>query len=124
MKFVRDKLIAALEPFGFNILQEGTYSINEELPDSFISYEIIGSDILRSYDNKPTRIGYDVDITLHSNDMSVINSTALQLFDALIDAGFTAPDAGYDAGMNTYTGHYAWDMEFYLIEERSINNGN
>ena len=118
MKTVRDKLIAALDPFELDIKQSGTYSINEELPDSFISYEIIGSDVLRSYDNKPVWIGYDVDVTLHSNDMSVINSTASQLFDALIDAGFTAPDVGYDAGMNTYTGHYAWTMEFYKTERK------
>ena len=121
MNAVRNKLIAALEPFKLDISQAGTYSINDELPDSFISYEIIGSDVLRSYDNKPVRIGYDVAVTLHSDDMNVINGTVSQLFDALIDAGFTALDAGYDAGMNTYTGHYAWDMEFYLIEERSIN---
>ena len=113
-------MIAALEPFGYGVMLAGTYNTSEALPDTFVSYEIIGSDVLRSYDNKPVRIGYNVAVTLHAVDMGLINDEAPGLFDALIDVGFTAPEMGYDAGMNASTGHYVWTMEFYLIEERSI----
>lgn len=99
---------------------QGSYNLEDGMPDTFITYFIPSTEVLAFYNNKPYKIGYSIDVNFYSNKMSLINTEPDRIFDLMIAAGFTAPDIGFDGGLDKDTGHYGWLMSFYYIEERSI----
>lgn len=120
MKHIRDKLISALEPLGYNVELQGSYSLEESIPDNFITYFIADSDVLATYNNKPCRIAYYLNINFYSRKMSLINTEPDKMIAALTEAGFVPDGLGYDAGLDKDTGHHGWLMDFIFIEDRSV----
>lgn len=119
-KTVRDKIIDALSPLGLNPKLQGSYETAAHLPNSFATYYIPDTQILETYDNKPYKIGYTININYYSSNMSDINTVPDKIFDTMIAAGFTAEDVGYDGGLDKETNHYSWLMEFNYVQERSL----
>lgn len=119
-KAVREKIIKTLSPLGLNPKLQGSYESADKLPDSFVTFFIPDTQVLATYNNKPYKIGYTLNINYYSSKMSDINTVPDEIFDALIAAGFTANGIGYDAGFDKETGRYGWLMDFYYVEERSI----
>lgn len=119
-KTAREKIIETLKTVGIDVKLQGSYESAEKLPDNFATYFIPDSQVLSTYNNKPFRIGYMVNVNYYSKNMSDINTKPDQIFDAMIAAGFTADGVGYDAGLDKETGRYGWLMDFYYTEERSI----
>ena len=119
VKAARDKIIETLKTLGIDVKLQGSYESAEKLPDSFATYFIPDSQVLSTYNNKHFRIGYTINVNYYSKNMSDINTIPDQIFDAMIAAGFTAENVGYDAGLDKETGRYGWLMDFYYVEERS-----
>ena len=119
-KTVRDMIIDTLKPLELNPKLQGSYESADKLPNSFVTYFIPNTQVLKSYNNKPFKIGYTLHINYYSSKMSDINTVPDKIFDAMIAAGFTAEDVGYDGGLDKETGRYGWLMDFYYVEERSI----
>ena len=119
-KTVREKIIDTLDPLELDPKLQGSYESAEKLSDSFVTYFIPNTQVLATYNNKPFKIGYTISLNYYSSKMSDINSMPDQIFDAMIAAGFTAENVGYDAGFDKETGRYGWLMDFYYVEERSI----
>ena len=119
-KTVREKIIDTLDPLELDPKLQGSYESAEKLPDSFVTYFIPNTQVLATYNNKPFKIGYTINLNYYSSKMSDINSMPDQIFDAMIAAGFTAENVGYDAGFDKETGRYGWLMDFYYVEERRI----
>lgn len=119
-KTVRDKLIETLEPLGLKPKLQGSYETVADLPESFVTYFIPDTQVLATYNNKPTKIGYTLNINYYSSKMSNINAVPDRIFDAMISAGFTAENVGYDTGLDKDTGRYGWLMDFHYVQERSL----
>ena len=120
VKTVRENIINTLKPLGLVAKLQGSYESAEKLPDSFVTYFIPDTQVLETYDNRPFKIGYTVNVNYYAKSMNDINTMPDQIFDAMIAAGFTAAGVGYDAGFDKETGRYGWLMDFYYVEERSI----
>lgn len=119
-KTVRDKIIETLRPLELDPKLQGSYESADNLPESFVTYFIPTTQVLATYNNKPYKIGYTLNINYYSSKMSDINTVPDKILDAMIAAGFTAENVGYDAGFDKDTGRYGWLMDFYYVEERSI----
>ncbi|MGN1167206.1 MAG: hypothetical protein ACI4S2_12365 [Lachnospiraceae bacterium] len=118
-KSVRDIIIDTLKPLGLNAELQGDYESEYHLPESFVTYFIPDSTILKSYNNKPTLIGYSININYYSSRMEDIKTMPDKILDAMIAAGFAADGVGYDTGLDKVTGRRGWLMDFYYVEERS-----
>ncbi|MGN0695033.1 MAG: hypothetical protein ACI4LK_09035 [Lentihominibacter sp.] len=119
VKNVKDKIINTLKPLGLNPKAQGSYESSENLPESFVTFYIPDTEVLKSYNNKPQKIGYTININYYSVKMSDINTIPDEIFEAMISAGFTAAGVGFDGGLDKDTGRYGWFMDFYYVEERS-----
>ena len=119
-KTVREKVINALKPLGLDPKLQGSYETAGDLPESFVTYFMPDTQVLVTYNNKPFKIGYTLNINYYSSKMSHINTVPDKIFDAMIAAGFSAESVGYDAGFDKETGRYGWLMDFYYVEERRI----
>lgn len=124
MKKVRDKLIDALSGLGYDISLQGSYEPDSEIPESFITYWIQGSEDVANYDNMPFLTAYNVQVAFYSKKMSLINTVPDQISSILLKNRFTRDGAGIDAGLDKDTGHYGWIMEFYITERNDEHEGS
>ena len=105
-----------LNSLGYAIREQGTFA-GESLPETFITYLVIGSPNESHYDNVPNSTTYRVQVTLYSKKPSIVQSANSNIKDLMLPAGFiriTGRSLPYDAS----TGHYAWTQDYRIrLEE-------
>jgi len=114
MMNVRDRLIAALDPLGYEVSLQGSYADDEPLPASFITYTIYDSTDEGFYDNNPTRADYFIQIVFYSKDFNLVKSVPDDIYLKLKTAGFRRLSKGRDVDFNIE--HHAWLCEYYYME--------
>ena len=116
---VRDKLIEALEPLGYEIALQGSFEV-DDIPDDVITYRIADAPIIRFYDNKPAAAGYYLQVNAYTRNISKLDSMAAKIRDALIAAGFTTDGDPIDAGYDKDTGHYGALGDYYYLDRKEV----
>lgn len=108
----------ALESLGYPIDEQGSYSNGERLPETFITYQILGSPNNSYADNLPTSTTWRVQIALYSNHPTIIQSADQTIKNKMLSAGFsrvTGRGIPFDKETNRYG--YAIDYTRYEMEE-------
>ena len=114
---VRDRLIEALSPIGYEVKLQGSYAEPEPLPETFITYFILDSPDGSYYDDQPQLTHTRIQVILYSKKMSLINVVPDLIFHSARAAGFIRDSRGRDVG---YEGeHYGWMMNFITTERNS-----
>lgn len=116
---IRDKLINTLQGLGYEIKLQGTYRV-DNMPESCITYFIADTADLRSYNNRPAKSGYTINVNFYSRNMVLMDTVPDAISDALLATGFTREGPGQDAGLDIDTGHYGWLMDFYYVERKEV----
>ena len=111
---VRDKLIEALEPLGFDIALQGSFEV-DDIPDDVITYRIANAPIIRTYNNKPAAAGYYLQVNAYTRAISKLDNMTEQIMEALLVAGFTTGGDPIDAGYDKDTGHYGALGDYYYF---------
>lgn len=93
---VKQLLIDTLEPFGYEIILQGSLSDNEAYPDNFFTFFNNESSSDSFYDNKETRTIWDFDLNFYSNDPETVNTTLIEAKTLLKNVGFIIDGKGYD----------------------------
>lgn len=114
---VRDRLISALEPLGFEVRLQGSYAEDEPLSETFITYFIVDSPDGSFYEDGPLVTYIRVQVVLYSKKMSVLTTLPEQIFRACRAAGFIRDSRGRDLGFEGE--HYGWSMNFISTERNS-----
>lgn len=107
-----------LSTLGYPIKEQGSYSKDDILPETFITYQVIDSPNNSFADNKPTSITTRVQLAFYSLK-PVLKQSANETFKSvMIPAGFLRA-SGRDLPFNKDTGHYGYtsDYNFYESEE-------
>jgi len=114
---VRDRLIQALTPLGYEVRLQGSYVEAEPLPETFITYFILDSPDGSYYDDQPRLSYIRIQVILYSKRMSVINTVPSSIFTACRNAGFIRDSRGQDMGFEGE--HYGWMMNFISTERNT-----
>jgi len=116
---VRDKLIEALEPLGYEIALQGSLDPND-MPDKFITYRIADAPVIRYYNNKPAAVGYYLQVNAYCRKISKLDAFANEVMKKLLSAGFTTDAEPMDAGFDKETGHYGTFMDYYYLDRKEV----
>ena len=116
---VKDRLLNALEPLGYQVLRQGTIGPDGECEDDLITYYIVDTMTERSYDNEPAITSWLIYITFYSYDAQLVEDERVRIVQTLRAAGFLPDGKGRDA-LSEDAGQTGWEMKFYFLE---VENG-
>ena len=117
---VREKLIESLEGLGYQIALQGSFDVNEDIPDKVITYRIADAPVIRYYNNKPAAVGYYLQVNAYCRKISELDALANEVKDKLLSAGFTTDADPIDAGYDKDTGHYGTLMDYYYLDRKEV----
>ena len=103
---MKQKLITALETFGYPVYLQGSLTESEKYPDSF--FTIWNSDTADGshYDNAAINYVWDFTVYFYSVNPSLVNTVLLQAKNLLRSEGWIISGKGYDVPSDepTHTG--------------------
>jgi hypothetical protein len=105
-----------LASLGYPVKEQGT--LGKELPETFVTYQLIDSPPTGHADNAPTGISYRMQITLYSTSPTIKQGADAAIKAVMLPAKFMRV-SGRDLPYSSATGHYAFtsDYRFYDMEE-------
>ena len=101
---------------GYEVRQHGTYAEGEQLPNTFVTYQLIDSPNASHADNRPTSTTYRVQVNLYSRDPELVQGADVAFRAALIPAGYMRA-GGRGLPYNTATGHYGFTSDYRILGE-------
>ncbi len=105
----------ALKEAGYPVSEQGSYSPDEVLPDTFITYLILDSPNTSHADNLPTSTTWLVQLALYSKQPLIVQSAEDTFKGLLLPSGFLRV-SGRSLPFNSLTGHYGWTCDYRYYE--------
>lgn len=112
---MKQKLITALQNFGFPVFLQGTLNPAESYPATFITFFTDSTDDNGHLDNKTNSVDWSFSVILYSNDPATVNTKPDEIRAALKAAGFIPQGKGNDI-MSDEPTHTGWAMDFIATE--------
>lgn len=100
---MEDKLIELLETFGYSVDRQGSYSDDDEYPDTFITFWNNSEYGESHYDNDVLNVSYDFDVNVYSNDVNITYSLIRQITKLLKANDWIIYDRGHDVASDEPT---------------------
>lgn len=115
---VYEIIYSTLIALGYPVREQGSYGEGEELPETFITYQVIYISNRSHADNQPTCGITRVQVNLYSRDPTIKQGADRAIKAAMLPAGFLYVD-GRDLPLSADTGHYGFtcDYRFFTMEE-------
>ena len=103
---VKDKLIEALNGFGYDSWLMHTMPADEAYPDNFFTFLAVDAPFAAHYDNAPHAVAWAFMIGFYSNDPALVDSVPMELALRLRAAGWITDGVGEDVQSDepTHTG--------------------
>lgn len=107
---MKDKLITALQKYGYPVMLQGTLNPEEAYPETFITFWTDSTDDGAHFDNVTTSFDWAFSVILYSSNPEIVNTFPATMRDDLKAAGFIVQGKGFDvpSGNPTHTG---WTLE-------------
>jgi len=107
-----------LTPLGYDVRQQGSYSENEELPDTFITYWLKQVSPSKHYDGEISSYKFQIQIVFYSIDAELLQAADTLIRSVMSPANFMYA-SGEDITFREITNRYAYGMRFnyYYKEE-------
>jgi hypothetical protein len=106
----------ALATLGYEVREQGTFSDDDVLPATFITYTLISKGDIRHSDNEPTSNVSRVQVALYSTDPAIKQAADATLFVPMKAAGFLRA-GGRDLPFDPVSGHYGYACDYRLHQE-------
>lgn len=116
---MKQKLISALERFGYPVRLQGSLNSDEAYPDTFITFWCNSTDDNSHFDNDVHSVDWSFSVILYSNNPTLVNTKPNEIRAVLKSAGFIPQGKGNDIPSDEST-HTGWAMEFICTEENNI----
>lgn len=104
-----------LASLGYPVKEQGT--LGKELPETFVTYQLIDSPPTGHADNRATGVSYRMQITLYSTSPTIKQGADAAFKAVMLPAKFMRV-GGRDLPFDPKTGHYAYtcDYRYYDME--------
>ena len=112
---MKQKLITALQSFGYPVFLQGTLNPEEAYPNTFITFFTDSTEDGAHFDNKTNAVEWWFSVILYSNDPVTVNTKPDEIRAALKAAGFIPQGKGNDILSDEPT-HTGWAMDFVIKE--------
>jgi hypothetical protein len=115
---MKQKLISALETFGYPVRLQGTFNADENYPDTFITFLCDDTVDGLHFDNDVISYDWYFSVMFYSNNPTLVNTKPKEIIAVLKSAGFIPQGKGNDI-MSDEPTHTGWAMEFIYTEENN-----
>lgn len=112
---MKQKLINALQTFGYPVFLQGTLNPEEAYPKTFITFFTDSTDDGKQYDNNTVSVDWSFSVILYSDNPEIVNTKPNEIRAALKAAGFIPQGKGNDI-MSDEPTHTGWAMDFVITE--------
>lgn len=112
---MRHLLLTTLESFGYPVILQGSIGADEQYPESFITFQTIGSPEQDFFDGSPWGTQWQISVIFYTCDPSLLSTVPKQIYDALKNVGFIPQGKGYDIPSDE-PGWNGWVNEYYFLE--------
>lgn len=112
---MKQKLITALNAFGYPVFLQGTLNPDEAYPNTFITFWTEYTADNAHFENKTNSVDWSFSVILYSNDPEIVNTKPDEIRAALRAAGFIPQGKGQDIPSDEPT-HTGWAMDFVITE--------
>lgn len=112
---MKNKLIAALEKYGFPVMLQGTLNPAEEYPETFITFWTDNTSGGAHFDNVTTAYDWAFSIILYSSSPEIVNTLPATMRADLTAAGFIPQGKGFDIPSDNPT-HTGWALDVVATE--------
>lgn len=112
---MKQKLITALQSFGYPVYLQGTLNPEETYPNTFITFFVDSTEDNGHFDNETNSVDWYFSVILYSNDPAIVNTKPNEIRAALKAAGFIPQGKGNDI-MSDEPTHTGWAMDFIITE--------
>lgn len=118
MSNIYNRIYSTLTQLGYTVREQGSFAPGTILPDTFVTYQIIGQPSISFADNRPTGSTTRVQVALYSKDPEIKQNADNALKAVMLPSGFLRID-GRPLPFDAETGHYAYtvDYRYYETEE-------
>lgn len=116
---MKNKLINAISPLGYDIYLQGTMAENEEYPDSFFTFWNSDSYSTTMYDNTTESYVWIFELNFYSNNPTLVNTKLKDAVTLLKAQGFINEGVGHDvySDVKTHTGR---GITLYIRDENNV----
>jgi hypothetical protein len=113
---MRDFLLQTLRGLGYGepILQ-GSMADDEPYPESFITYQTIGSPEQDFFDNEPGGVVWKYAIIFYTSNPELLSTEPTRIYDTLKAVGFVPQGRGTDILSDEPT-HTGWVNEYHYLQ--------
>lgn len=103
---MKQKLIELLEPLGYEIYEQGSFTDESEYPDHFFTFWNPETEAIQFYDNKENAIVWNFDLNFYSVDPLKPEQALKEAKKILKENGWICTGSGRDipSGKNTHSG--------------------
>ena len=113
---IKERVETTLQPTGYAVVPQGSYSPSDILPEPLVTYNILPSVDTQHYDNMPSTTAQYIQVNFYSTDPALIISEPTKISKMMLAAGFRRDGKGGDIGLDKETGKYGWGMDYIFIE--------
>lgn len=115
MTDIYNLIYSTLSALGYPVKEQGTYSENDTLPETFITYQIIDSPNNSFADNQPTSKTTRIQLAFYSKKPALKQSADETFKGIMLPAGFLRA-GGRDLPYDHNTGHYGYTSDYRFYE--------
>lgn len=114
---MKEKLIKTLEPLGYEIYEQGSFTDSKEYPNDFFTFWNYDTEGHGFYDNSENAIIWHFDLNFYSIDPFKPLEVIRKVKELLKSNGFICTGLGMDLATDTPT-HVARNIEVITIERK------
>lgn len=112
---MKSLLIETLEGLGYPVYLQGTLAEDEPYPESFITFQTMGSPEQDFFDGVPHGTQWRFAVIFYTADPALMSTVPKQIYNSLKAAGFIPQGRGYDIPSDVTT-HTGWVNEYQILE--------
>lgn len=116
---IEKTIVEDLSELGFPVFQQGSWPGDVELPETFITFDIVDSTDIAHYGNVAFAVEWQLQFNVYAIDPDVLDSTRESVIQTLVAKNYTRDGRGYGGEIEKRTGRFPWYLMFYKFEKES-----
>lgn len=104
-----------LKPLGYPVKEQGSYTPGANIPETFITYQIIDAPNNTHYDNVPASTTPRIQLAFYSKKPALKQNADQTFRSVMLPAGFLRV-SGRDLPFDSTTGHYGYTSDYRYYE--------
>lgn len=112
---MKNLLIETLEALGYDVSLQGTRPEDEPDPESYITFETVGSPEQDFFDGEPLGTRWEYNVFFYTSNPALMSTEPQRIYNALKKAGFIPQGKGFDIPCDNknYTG---WANTYHYLQ--------